>query len=146
MNYFSFLARVVVLISLFFLPSATLSAGFFDDFISGGTPDVRYCDDDENCSLSGGISQVKAALDDIETDRTASEYVQDVVIYILSFVTIIGVLYIIYAGFLILIGNGDEEKVKNSRQIIVYVIMGIIIMWLAFPIMSLVLEILNTGE
>ena len=35
-----------------------------------------------------------------------------------------------------MIGAGDEEKMKKTRQIIVYVIVGILIMWLAYPIVK----------
>lgn len=126
--------------------SASTNAGFFDDFISGGDPSIRYCNDEGECGLQEGIDVIKDGINDIEKDRTASEYIQDIVIFVLSFVTIVGVIYIIYAGAMILIGNGDEEKLKSSRQIIIYVIIGIVIMWLAYPIVSLILNILNTSS
>jgi len=86
---------------------------------------------------------VRGQLDDIETERTLSEYVQDVVVYILTFISIVAVLYIIYAGFMILISNGDEEKVKKSKQTIIYVALGIIIIWLAWSIVTFILMVLN---
>jgi hypothetical protein len=52
----------------------------------------------------------------------------------MGFVSLIAVLYIIYAGFQLMTGAGDEEKMKKTRSIITYVILGILIMWLAYPI------------
>lgn len=96
------LIRIILAVGVLFSCLSSVHAGFFDDFISSGTPDIRYCDGDE-CGLDEGIDIIKDGITDLETDRTASEYIQDIVIYILSFVTIVGVLYIIYAGFMILI-------------------------------------------
>ncbi len=76
------------------------------------------------------------------TNKPLSEYAQDVVLYFLSFISIIAVIYIIYAGFQILIGGGDEEKMKKAKNIILYVIVGIIIMWLAYSIVEWIMKLL----
>lgn len=133
----SFFAAFFINIIMF----SWVDAGFFDNFISGGTPEVRYCNDGD-CGLQEWIDAIEGWISDIETDRTASEYIQDVVRYLLTFVSIVAVLYIIYAGFQILIWGWDEEKVKSSRQTIVYVIIGIILIWLAWPITLFILDIL----
>lgn len=138
--------KIVSYIVMFFILLSSclwsVQAGFFDDFITDWAPDIRYCDDEGECGLSEGIDVIKDGLDDIETDRSLSEYIQDVLIYILTFISIIAVIYIIYAGVMILIGNGDEEKVKKSKQIIIYVALGIVLIWLAWPITRLILNIL----
>lgn len=136
-------SHFVLLLVLLFSTFSYTSAGFFDSFINDGAPDIRYCDDSWECGLSEGIDIIKWWLEDIETERTLSEYVQDVVIYILTFVSIIAVIYIIYAGFMILIGNGDDEKVKKSKQTIIYVAVWMVLIWLAWPITALILDILG---
>lgn len=35
-----------------------------------------------------------------------------------------------------MMGAGDEEKIKKARQIIIYVMLGIALMWLAVPIVK----------
>ena len=60
--------------------------------------------------------------------KTFSQFAQDIVVYLLSFVTIIAVIYIIYAGFQVLIGAGDEEKLKKAKNIILYILVGFIIL------------------
>ena len=130
----------VFLISLFSISS--LQAGFFDRFIDNWAPSIRYCDEDQDCGIEAGIDQVKAGINGLETERSASEYIQDVVLYLLSFVSLLAILYIIYAGFNILTGNGDEEKLKSSKTTVIYVILGIALMWLAWPITRFIFTML----
>lgn len=61
----------------------------------------------------------------------------------MSFISIIGVLYIIYAGFQVMIGAGDEEKMKKAKNIILYVVIGIIIMWLAYSIVKWAIDLVS---
>jgi Type IV secretion system pilin len=70
-------------------------------------------------------------------------YVQDVVKYLLGFITIIAIVYVIYAGFQLMIGAGDEEKSKKAKNTILYVIVGIVIMWLAYTIVNIVMTTLK---
>ena len=63
--------------------------------------------------------------------------------YLLGFVTIIGVIYVIYAGFQLMTGGGDEEKVKKARQIIIYVLVGIVLMWLAYAIVTIIIRAIS---
>ena len=116
--------------------------GFFDSFIDSGKPNIYICNDEGECGLLIWIKKMKDALYGIETERSFSVYVQDIIQYLLTFISIIAVIYIIYAGFMILIGNGDEEKVKKSKSTIIYVVVGIILIWLAWPITKLILNIL----
>lgn len=64
--------------------------------------------------------------------------------YFLSFISIIAVLFIIYAGFQVVIGGGDEEKTKKAKNTITYVVVGIIIMWLSYSIVRWVLDLITT--
>ncbi len=130
---------------LLFFNVSPVSAGFFDSFINNGAPEIRYCsgDDAEDCGLQEGIDIVKDGLNGVEIERSASEYIQDIVLYLLTFISLIAVIYIIYAGFQILVGNGDEEKLKHSKQTILYVVIGIFLIWLAWPITRFIFQVLN---
>lgn len=118
------------------------SAGFFDSIIDSWAPSIRYCDTEGECGLDRGIDIIRDGLNDMETERTASQYVQDVVLYLLTFVTLVAVIYIIYAGVQILTWNGDEEKLKKSKQIIIYVAIGLAVIWLAWPITRFIYAVL----
>ena len=133
----------IVFLCLIGLGASQVSAGFFDNFISDWAPNIRYCADGE-CGLEEGIEIIRGSLDSIETERGSAEYIQDIVVYLLTFISIIAVIYIIYAGFQILVWNGDEEKLKKSRTTIVYVIIGIAVIWFAWPITSFIITMLGS--
>jgi hypothetical protein len=68
--------------------------------------------------------------------------ITNVIVALLSLITLVAVAYVLYAGFQILTAGGDEEKVKTGRKTIVNVLIGIVIMWLAYWIVTLVLNAL----
>lgn len=113
-------------------------ASWFQDFIGWGNTRILPCRWGD-CWLQEGIDLVWTGINDVETERTLSEYIQDVAAFALTFVSIIAVLYIIYAGFRILIWNGEEEQLKKSKTTIIYVIIGLVVMWLAWSITAFVL-------
>ncbi len=57
----------------------------------------------------------------------------------LGFITLIAVLFVIYAGFQLMTAGGDEEKMKKAKTIIIQVVVGIIIMWLAYSLVNWVM-------
>ncbi len=57
----------------------------------------------------------------------------------LGFVTLIAVAYVLWAGFQLITAGGDEEKMKKSKTTIIQVVIGIVIMWLAFSIVTWVM-------
>ena len=109
---------------------------------------IPYCDEYDSswnnlCWLDEWIKSIDWEIDALVYDRPLSEYVQDVVAFVLTFVTIISVIYIIYAWFVLLTWVWDEEKAKKTKWIITYVIVGLIIMWLAYSIVLFVIDILD---
>lgn len=134
-----------LLLSITLLISCALwvSADYYIENYGGwaGAPTVRY----DSPWLEWGIEIIKDSLWDIETERSASAYIQDVVEYLLTFLALIAVIYIIYAGFNIMIWNGDEEKLKKSRQTIIYVLLWLVVIFLAWPITLFILNIINVS-
>ncbi|MFA5917525.1 MAG: hypothetical protein WC850_04830 [Candidatus Gracilibacteria bacterium] len=141
MNYKNIFKGVLVFLLLFFSFSQVFSSGnlFTDD------GELPYCDNNE-CSYSSGVKLVKTLVDNNETSKTLSEYIQSVIIYLLTFLSIIAVIYIIYAGFKIMIGGGSEDALKKSRTTILHVIIGIVIIWLAYSIVIFIIDILNSAS
>lgn len=103
--------------------------------------EIMYCKSGD-CSLEKWTQMVKAGINDIEKNRKASVYIQDVVRYLLTFVTVVAVLYVIYAWFKVLTSAGNEDEVKKSKTTIVSVLIGIVIMWLAYSIVSWILKVI----
>jgi len=120
-------------------------ARILDDLLDDASPTSHICDNDD-CSLQWWIEQVKDTLKDSVTDRNASDYIQDVIAFLLGFIALVAVIIIIYAWFNILTWAGDEEKVKKAKMTIIYVIVGIIVIYLAWPIFNFVVNVLNWAE
>ncbi len=65
--------------------------------------------------------------------------IERVIVSLLSIVTIIAVGFALYAGFQILTAGGDEEKVKSGRKTIINVIIGLVVMWLSYAIVTFII-------
>ncbi len=62
-----------------------------------------------------------------------------------SFLTLIAVIYAIWGWFLILTAAGDDEKVTKWRTVIFHAILGLIVIWLAYSIITWVTGLLISG-
>lgn len=82
------------------------------------TNEIIYCRHGDDCSLEKGTQIVKDGINDIEKNRKFSVWVQDVVKYLLTFISIIAVIYVIYAGFKVLTSAGNDDEVKKSKTTI----------------------------
>ena len=78
------------------------------------------------------------------TGKGISRAVQDLIIYVLSFLSLIAVLYIMYAGAQLLFNPADEESATKTKKIILGVVSGIVIIWFAWWIVSTIFYVLNT--
>lgn len=137
-----FFLYIALLFSFLF---SSVNASFWDDLTDKSNPKTPYCQDN-NCSLEKWIEIVKAWINDIEKERTASEYAQDLTAYVLNFITIVAVFYILYSWFALLTSAWDEEKSKKTKSIIVYVILWIVVIWMASPIVTWLIELLNLSQ
>jgi uncharacterized membrane protein len=75
-------------------------------------------------------------------DTDALTAITRVITNLLGLVTLVAVAYCLYAGFQIMTAGGDEEKVKSGRKTIINVLIGIVVMWLAYFIVTFVLNAL----
>lgn len=88
---------------------------------------VNYCNSNDPssskyCSIDQGTAIVSGNIKDIQTGDKASVYLQKVVSYLLWFLGIVGVLYLIYAGFTIMTSSGEDDKVKKAKGTVKYVL------------------------
>lgn len=129
------------LIAFFFILSSPfiVNAGIFDD----GTPAINICNWWE-CGLGNGVTAVTTWVTGLETSLWFSDYIQTIAIYVLSFISLIAVIYLMYAWFIVLTAAWDEEKLKKTKSIILYVIIWIVIIWLAWPIFTWVIWMLDS--
>jgi len=134
---------LIVLILSIWTFSVNTNAWFFDDLFQESQPKVNVVCDWGDCNIQTWIENVKNSVNWIETNRSLSQYIQDIVVFILSFLSIIAVIYIIYAWFRILIWAWDEEVLKKQKSTILYVIIWMAVIWLAYPITIFIIGILN---
>lgn len=138
------LIRFFIILIITFWIFTQIHAGVLSDiFTFWNNWEVNLCKWND-CTMQWWQDEVKKALwNDIETDKKFSEYIVDVVKYILTFVSLIAVIYIMYAWFMILTWAWDEEKIKSSKKTILYVIIWMIVIWFAYSITAFVIMALN---
>lgn len=141
MNYRNIINKVF----LTFWISLMLVNSVFADNIFTDSGKLPFCKNND-CWYQKGVSKVKSMLWNAETSKSLSDYIQDIVIYLLTFITIIAVIYVIYAWFRILIWWWNDESLKNSRKTILHVVIWVIIIWLAFSIVALFIDILYSAS
>ncbi len=66
--------------------------------------------------------------------------------YIIGLFYFISIIFAIYAGFTILTSGGDEEKVKKGKQILIYVVIGLVVVFLASQIVTWVISIMSDSD
>lgn len=138
------LSVIAALLVAFFALSSPASACSIFDFNCNSTTSVEYCNSNDPasakyCSLDRGTQVVSGNINSIEKNRKFSVYIQDIIAYLLMFLGIVGVIYIVYAGFNVLTAGGDEDKVKKSKATIFHVFIGLILIFLAFSIVRFVI-------
>lgn len=142
--YLLLLTAVSTLIAIIYFADSTHAAcGWWTLWFGCPTAwQIEYCQDGK-CTLSWGSDATKIAVGATFSQKTISVYVTDIVKYFLGFVSLVGVVYILYAGAQLMLWGGDEEKVKKARQIIIYVIVWILVMWIAYWIVSIIINAIN---
>lgn len=134
--------KILKLITLFILTLGLfINTWIINTNALWSNPEQIYLCNWNECGLEQWVDLVKTSITDIDTEWKASDKIQDVIKYLLWFVTLIAVIYIIYAWFRILTSSGEDEVIKNSKKIIIYVIIWILVMWFAYTIANFAVEI-----
>ena len=133
----SFVAFFLVFFS-FFVDTYSSSNSLFNNT----TNEIPYCNDAGECWIIEWVDSIQN-INAIETTRTASQYIQDVIRFILWFLALIATIIIIYAWFNMLTSVWEEDKAKKSKQMIVYAILWLILIYFAWPLIDFVVWILN---
>ncbi len=141
-----FIKILFIIFISFFIIIQNISAFSFWDLFQEDSAEVKIDCWEQGCNLSSWVDIVKWTVTGIETERPLSEYIQDITVYILSFLTIVSVIYIIYAWFRILISVWDDEVIKKQKSTILYVVVWLAVIWLAYPILVFVLGVLSSGS
>ena len=134
----SLLVFLLVGVSSFVSVWNTVSAS---SIFNNTTNEIPYCKS-WDCWVDEWIDAVKG-INELAKSTDAATYVTGVVKYLIWFVYLIAVILIIYAWFNILTGVWDEEKAKKSKTMILYVVIWILLIFLAWPIVDFIMNMLN---
>lgn len=106
-----------------------------------------YCVDWE-CSYKDWLLAILKNIYDIEKAKPLHVFIQDVIVYLISFVSLIAIIYIIYAWFraIIMSGSGNEEVYKRTMKTILNVIIWITIIWLSYSIVYFIINLLSSSS
>ena len=80
------------------------------------------------------------------TGKGVSQAVQDVIKYFLTFLSVIAVIYVMWAGAQMLLFPSSEESSEKTKKIIISVFLGIVIIWFAWWIVSTLFYVLNNNK
>ena len=75
---------------------------------------------------------------DIAVSSEFRQAVVGVINYILTFLGLAAVVFIIYAGILLVTAAGEEKNVETAKKIIIYAAVGIVIILLSYSIVNVV--------
>ncbi len=73
------------------------------------------------------------------------DFIQKVLNFALTFLGIIAIVAIIYAGYLYILSGGDESNTDNAKKIVMYVVVGILVVTVSYALVNTVLTQTITG-
>ena len=65
---------------------------------------------------------------------------------ILSYLALLAIIYIVYAGIRLMVSRGNEEAVAEGRKTIIYVLVGLVVIIFARFIVSIATDIILEGS
>jgi type IV secretory pathway VirB2 component (pilin) len=78
---------------------------------------------------------------DVPTDGDVRTSIEDVINAALNYVTLIGVVVIIIAGFVLMFGAGSDESIQKAKKIIIYTLIGIFVIYFSRVIVGLITNV-----
>lgn len=98
----------------------------------GGTVTAPGCGETDNCLIIPDTS----AYSGIATETSLRQTVLNWVNFFLGFLSLIAMIAIIYAGFLYVTAFGDDDATGKAKNIIMYTLIGIVVIFLAFALVN----------
>lgn len=135
--------KLALLIALFSIWISQSLAFWSDLFETNWWNQVIYCENSEECWIDKWVKIVKEGINWLETGVSFSEFVQNIITYLLTFISIIAVIYIIYAWFNILVSRWSEDVQKKQKSTIVSIVIWMVIIWLSYSIVTFIINLAN---
>lgn len=105
-----------------------------------------YCPNPSDCWLEKGIEEAKWQVSSLETEGTAVSFLQDRIDYVLWFLLAISVIIIIFAWVMILTSAWNDDRIQTAKKIIMYCVIWIMVIFVAYPITKFIIDILDKSK
>jgi len=127
-DYSSTFVALTLLFALFFTGVTGVSAQSESSLLT-----KNDCPDEINCSNNVTGDEVRNAI-------------LDFINIVLTFIGILAVAFIIYAGFLMMTAGGNEDQIESGKKIIIWAAIGILVILFAWVIIAFVIDVGTTNE
>ncbi len=107
-------------------------------FMVGTTPAFAANQFNQQACNSGSLSDSERATLGCDNNNTAPSVATEIIKVVVSLVGIVAVIMIIVAGQRYIVSNGEPEKIKQARNMLIYSLVGLVIAGLAFTIVIFV--------
>ncbi len=91
-----------------------------------------------NAFAQGGSFFQEGTPPSAATQTSLGESITTIINYFLGLLGLVAVVFLIYAGVLMVTAGGNDEQVTKARKIIMYAIVGIVIILLSYTIVQFV--------
>ena len=102
------------------------------------------------CAVMAALPQASAALLTIDDkpaeainadgDRGFRGAVVDIVDYFLGFAGLLAVVFIVYAGVLMIQAQGEDEDTEKGKKILTWAVLGLLLIMLSYAIVQMVVS------
>ena len=129
---------ITLILCLFSISIVSANLWIFEDENS-----MLYCAEWDDCSIEAWADAIKENLDwKIQTEWSAVDYATNLTKQILSYVSLIAVLIIVFSWFRILTSAGSDDEIKKQKKVITWVFIWIILMWTSRAIVLFIMWII----
>ena len=77
------------------------------------------------------------------TDNELDVILENIIIWILGFIGILGILFLVYGGIMYVTSAGDESKAEEGKKTITYAIIGLFVTASAYAIVKTVVGLIG---
>ncbi|PID70432.1 hypothetical protein CSB37_01955 [bacterium DOLZORAL124_38_8] len=86
------------------------------------------------------------AFNGIAQTTSIRQYVLNILKWGLGFLGLLGVIMVIYGGILYVTDGGEGSNVEKAKKILLYSVIGLLIVFAAYPLVNTVIQVASTGN
>jgi len=124
---------------------------FFCIFVTSQIASVSFAADNSATLFNNGLKKVGGGAgydNSLQLDQAENKLIQisgSVIQTLLSFLGVIFLILMVYAGFIWMTAKGDQQKVQKAKDILTNSLIGLIIVMAAYAISYFIISAIDTG-